>query len=311
MVQHGTISKKSKIKEPPPDADFAIYIDFKKGERNPQRVFQAADAMLRGLQKVDETLCDSIDSNIKTLLVLEDIQAGSLKIWLKNALEATDDDALKTLDWKPQIGKYLVQGKYAYIKWANKPPKHKSIADLSKKIQAIAAKTDVKHLPDYKPPSIGDLIEPLAEIEKAKSYLMPGDKLSYLTPDGEKVDIDLKPTWTPEEMAKTITKEIVKFPAAPMILAVKKPDYLGHSQWELRHGKKPIHAKINDEPWLKRFQNREIDVRPGDALRCQVILEHSYGHDNELVGETYTVTKVEEVLVNQYKQFGFFDPESE
>ena len=32
-----------------------------------------------------------------------------------------------------------------------------------------------------------------------------------------------------------------------MILAIKKPYYLGLSTWELRHGKKKILAKIEDE----------------------------------------------------------------
>jgi hypothetical protein len=41
-------------------------------------------------------------------------------------------------------------------------------------------------------------------------------------------------------------KETVTFPAAQMILAVKKPDYLGDSKWDLRHGRRSIAAKIED-----------------------------------------------------------------
>ena len=59
-------------------------------------------------------------------------------------------------------------------------------------------------------------------------------------------------------------KETVTFPSAPMILAVKKPDYLGDSKWDLRHGKRPISARIEDGAWLRRFQSREVDVRPGN-----------------------------------------------
>jgi hypothetical protein len=48
-------------------------------------------------------------------------------------------------------------------------------------------------------------------------------------------------------------------------------------------------------------------VRPGDALKCIVTLERSYGFDNELIEETYTVTKVTEVLQNQFRQISFLE----
>ncbi len=98
---------------PPEEADFAIDIDFKRGEGNPQRVFRAADKMIQALQRVDEALCASIDTSIKPVMMLEDIEAGSIRIWLKNVLETADDQAIKELDWKPAVGKYLVRGKYA------------------------------------------------------------------------------------------------------------------------------------------------------------------------------------------------------
>src|SRR5579883_1194449 len=63
-----------------------------------------------------------------------------------------------------------------------------------------------------------------------------------------------------------------------------------------------ISANISDSEWLAAFQSRKIDVRPGDALRCLVNIEHHYGYDNELITETYIVTKVVEVLENQISQ---------
>lgn len=301
MVKKGKIRVSSDAPSPPKDADFAIYISFKKGEGNPQRVFQAADAMIRGMQKLDRTLCDTVDGNIKPLLVLEDIEVGSLKIWLKNVLESTDDQALKSMEWKRIVGDYLVKAKYAYISWVNNAEKRDTVVDLTKRLQSIAAETNVKYLPDYKPPSIQDLLESTKDIEKAKSFLIEGDGISYISEENGKVDFDLEVPLTAETLSDLITKETVRFPPAPMILAVKKPDYLGNTKWDLRHGKKAISAKIEDATWLTAFQNREIDVRPGDALRCNVIIEHSYGFDNELVAESYLVSQVTEVLENQFR----------
>lgn len=294
----------------PDDADFGIYINFEKGTVNPQRVFQSADALIRALQKLDEIFCETIDSNIKPVLVLEDVQAGSLIIKLKNLLEVTDDQALRDLDFKKIIGSYLVKAKYVYIEWVNNTEKQKSVIDLSRNIQRIAAETNVKFLPDYKPPSVEDLINVAYDIEKAKSFLNEGDKLSYTSQNDADIEFDLSISWTSEQLSDLLTKETNKSSPAPMILAVKKPDYLGNSKWELRHGKRSINAKIDDQDWLSRFQNREVDVRPGDALRCSVIIERSYGYDNELVAEVYYIVEVLEVVENQYRQASFFDHES-
>jgi hypothetical protein len=101
----------------PPAADFAFEIDFKNGEGSPSRVFLAINDFIRGCEKLDAELAHTIDNNIETVLVLEDIEAGSIKVWLRNTLRAVEDDALKTLDWKPLVGKYLVRAKYVVLRW--------------------------------------------------------------------------------------------------------------------------------------------------------------------------------------------------
>jgi hypothetical protein len=63
-----------------------------------------------------------------------------------------------------------------------------------------------------------------------------------------------------------------------------------------------ISARIEDEAWLERFQSRQIDVRPGDALHCDVRIEHLYGHDNELISERYAIVKVRAVLADSFRQ---------
>lgn len=284
------------------DADFAIYIDFDKMSHKPQRVFQTASALITAFEKLDKSLCESISSNIKPILMLEEIETGSLKIWLKNKLETIDDDAIKELDWKKLVGSYLVKAKYACISWMNKDEKNKdSLVALSQDIRQIAQDTDIHYLPYYKAPAINDLVSGIQEISNAKDYLDKNDKLKFVSQETA-IDFELSISWTPDKFTEFLTKEIIKYSDIPMILTVKKPDYLANSMWELRHGKKTIFAKIEHSSWLKDFQERKIDVRPGDALKCLVEQEFSYGYDNELVGEKYLITNVEKVLENQYKQ---------
>jgi hypothetical protein len=61
-------------------------------------VFAATHDFIRACEALDAELVQSIDANIETIMVLEDIQIGSIKTWLRTALNAIDDDALKDLD---------------------------------------------------------------------------------------------------------------------------------------------------------------------------------------------------------------------
>ena len=117
-------------------------------------------------------------------MMLEEIEASSLKILLKNQLEAADDQALKELNWKPIVGSYLVKAKYAIIKWCNKGELNKnkeSLLELSNEIKQIAQETDVRHLPDYKAPNIAELADSMKDISESKNFLDKQDKLQYIS----------------------------------------------------------------------------------------------------------------------------------
>jgi hypothetical protein len=240
--------------------------------------------------------------------MLEDVEAGSLKIWLSNVFSAIDDDAIKTLDWRKILGEFLLRSKYVYIEWANqKEPEKSSLAALADGIGRIASATDVRHFPAYAPPSVADLADATNDIDEAKSFLREGDSISYQVPGESPIHFDLSVAHSPETLIELSVKERVLFPAAPMRLIVRKPDYLGNAKWEFRHGRRSIPMKIEDAEWLHKFQSRGVDVRPGDALHCQVVIENSYGYDNELVRETFTIVKVINVI-EKNAQIELLDP---
>lgn len=285
----------------PPPADFAFEVDFQRGVGPASRVFAATHEFIRACENLDAELVQSIDSNIETVLVLEDIEAGSIKTWLRSMLTATNDEALKTLDWRPQVGKYLVKAKYAVLRWTDDEGT-RNLPALREEIRKIAAETDVRHLPDYAPPSPRALIDAVRDFQSVKDNLVEGDRARFIAeaPDVPGWEFNLAVRIPIEAIEDLAVARTIEVPAAEMILPVKKPDYLGDSKWGLRHGKRNIEAKIEDTPWLRRFQNREVDVRPGDALRCRMKIEYLYGHDNELLTERYTVLEVLEVLINRY-----------
>lgn len=111
-------------------ADFCIEIDFEKGTESPSRVFRTMSELIESFEEFDKELVRCIDPQIETIAIIEDIETGSIKAWLSYILKSIDDSALKDLDWKPAVGKYLVKAKYYVIDFIEKKTKITSKAEI-------------------------------------------------------------------------------------------------------------------------------------------------------------------------------------
>jgi len=84
-----------------------------------------------------------------------------------------------------------------------------------------------------------------------------------------------------------------------MILMVRKPDFLGETQWEFRYQKIKMSASIKDTTWLDSFHSGEIDIRPGDKLRVLMHESVSYSAEGEVVEERREINEVRAVIKQQ------------
>lgn len=278
-------------------ADFCIQIGFQKESPNPSRVFQSMSQLIDGLQYIDSHLVESIDVHIEPILLLEDIETGSIKVLLANLLRAIPDDALRHLDWKPIVGQYLVRAKYAMIDFLQGKTSISNVDELrilEDRIYELAEQTDVRWLPAYKRPQPKELLEGIRQISSGLTPLSEGDSASYVTQEGE-IGFNLEFKLAPESIDDLLAKETLSAEGV-MILKVKKPDYLGESMWDFRFGERTIQVTISDKEWLERFQTRRIDIRPGDSIRGMVKTSHRYDHDGELIGTHYDLVDVIEVI---------------
>ena len=276
---------------------FCVEIDYERGSESPSRVFRAMTDLIETFEAFDKDLVRSVDPSIETVALIENIEAGSIRAWLANALRISDDDALKNLDWKPQVGKYLVKAKYLAIKYLEGKTEilsKEEVDQLESDILKVAVETDVAHIPAYTAPNRRRLLLHIEKLSASLTYLHREDRAYYETPE-EKIEMNKEFSIVPETIDQLLTRETLSS-SQTMILKVKKPDYLGESRWDLRHGTRVISVKIRDQEWLDRFQSRKIDVRPGDSLRAQVEIKVMYGYDNEVVNTQYEVMKVIEIL---------------
>lgn len=277
--------------------DYSISVDFEKGTESPSRIYRTMTGLIESFQEIDKTLCHSIDLTIKPVLLLEDIEAGSIKTWLRPNFEIIPDDALKKLDWRQIIGIFLVRAKHKIIGFTNDKTEItdiRQLEDLRDDLHQLAEETDVRQIPVYQPIQIQDIVGGLRDLVQALEPLHIKDRAKMGTSEGE-VGFNNQFNVSPEQIEDLLTQEIIPT-EEKMILKVKKPDYLGNSMWDFRYGARTISAKISDNKWLENFQKRAFDVRPGDAIRARVQKKTHYDHEREVIEEHYDITSIESIL---------------
>ena len=250
--------------------------------------------LIERFQEIDKDLAGSIDVKIEPVMALEEIESGSITVWLRSALDAVEDSALKNLNWKPAVGKYLVKTKYLLINFLDNKTEisnRDEIENLSSQLLKAAQETDVRRIPTYSPVPTWRVLEFLCDISRSLEHLSSSDTAQFSTREGDEASFNLSFQYSPESLQELLTKETLTS-TQEMILKVKKPDYLGSSMWDFRHEGRTLQAKIEDEQWLHNFQSRGQDVRPGDALRAKVVISVNYGYDGEVVETRYNIIEV-------------------
>ena len=226
-------------------SEFCIKIDFEKGVGSPSRVFRAMSDLIETMQAIDVSLVQSIDAKIEPILLLEDVETGSVKAWLRQVINSVDDDSLKKGDWKGVVGNYLLKGKYIIVNFLQETTEitnTQQIEELEQQLLSAAEETGVKQIPAYNPPSRQKLVQDIERINTALSPLKPDDKVSYLSSEGD-ADFNLTLYMAPDTVQDLITSEVIES-LSLMILKVKKPDFLGESKWEFKYDGKIVEAKM-------------------------------------------------------------------
>ncbi len=284
---------------PPPAADFSFRIVFEKHHGDPRRIFDAASELIDGFTQLDEAIAGSVDVKLQPVMVLEDIKAGSIRVFLSSLLRKIDDEGLRQGEVKKAIGPALVDAKYAAIKWLDKDQKEASneAIELRDHLRAIAATSDLRRLGDYAPIHEAKLVAALDSLQDGKRLLGPKDKLMLMAPGHKTHKADLTKTWDPSEVISLDKATTEKHSEGEIILTIRKPDMVGNSKWLFSRGKFPVFAKITDEEWLARFHDRKVKgLHSGDAMRCKVKFTYIFDDKGNLIDEQIEITKVLEII---------------
>ncbi|NER04782.1 MAG: hypothetical protein F6K17_20345 [Okeania sp. SIO3C4] len=275
-------------------ADFGYKIDFARDTEDPGRVFRAMSKLIEFSQVTDKTLIKYLDVEIESNLVLDNIEQGSLIVWLKNILKSADHNQEINIQ---SVCSYLVKAKSEIIQFISDRDTIKDnseFLELEERLKLSAQESETNSLSIYTPPSNKDLLLSIDKLQPPISELQKADKLSYVTKDSS-FPINRKFSLSEESKENLLFKEVSKN-EYKMVLKIKKPDYLGESKWIFKHGKRRIEAKIGDLEWLESFRNRDVLIFPGTAIKAIVEVIDKYDFSGKLISTQYTVQKVIEII---------------
>ena len=269
------------------DSDVVVEVAAASGGRRipdagPARLVQTA------IEASYRALAGSIQIQLDTVAVLEEVSRKSLSLWLR--VQMSGDAGLGVSD--PSQLKFLARGTLAMIAWMD-GSSTLQLADLQQAIRVLAWGTSITTPAHPVLPSSSQLVEAISAWQRAKEALSAGDQARIITNNGS-ADIDASKRIA-EPRTLLLSRKLVN-QSADMIFVVEMPDYLSTSQWLLKHGSTRTTAIAEPGTLLDKFYRRELDIRPGDALRCRVDVETSYGPDHEVLAERYRIVEIVEVL---------------
>jgi len=264
------------------DSDVVIEVVTGNGRKAPaagalQKLEQAVEASYRAL-------AGSARVDLETVAVLDEVSKRSMSVWLrvKSQGEAADESELK----------FLARGTLAIIAWMDGSQTHQ-LADLQQAIRVLAWGTAITSAAQPVLPASAELVAAITAWQQAKDALAGGDAVRIITNNGS-AELDLAKS-VADPRALLQARKLVNH-SAEMIFVVEMPDYQATGQWQLKHGGTRTMAYCEPGTLLDKFYRRELDVRPGDALRCRVDFETSYGPDHEVLSERYRIVEIIEVL---------------
>ena len=236
-----------------------------------------------------KALAGSVPVQLETVAVLEEVAKRSLSLWLR-VRRAGDGALADSAD--ASLLKFLARGTLAMIAWMDGSPTLQ-LADLQQAIRVLAWGTSVTTTAQPVLPASSELVKAVSAWQRAKAALNPSDSVRIVTNNGSaKLDLAKR---IEEPRALLFSRKLVNH-SADMIFVVEMPDYQASGQWQLKHGDTRTTAVAESGTLLDKFYRRELDIRPGDALRCRVDFETSYGPDHEVLSERYRIVEILEVL---------------
>lgn len=277
---------------------FCLTVNFEQNITMPHLLFQSISEMIIQFQQIDGIVIGSIDSSIEPVFVLDELEKGSIKVWLKQTLKVIPDSAIEDLSVKKILGHYLVIAKHKILSAMGEGAPLTEISQIDKlalELKDMAINTNYILPEAVVVIDSRKLLDTMAKVSEIAARL-PGNSNFQYEYENNSLNINEK-FIVPEGMLDSLDVNESIENKATVILKIKQPDYLGNSKWVFKYNDTRMVCGFEDEEWLRKFHAREIILAAGDSLKVLLKTITSYNKKGEVVLETHAIVKVIEILV--------------
>jgi hypothetical protein len=208
------------------DSDLVIEVAASPAARKAPEL-KRAELIEDAVETSFRALAGSIQVQLETVAVLEEVAKRSLSLWLRVQTGGGEGEASDA-----SLLKFLARGTLAIIAWMDGSPTLQ-LADLQQAIRVLAWGTSITTTAHPVLPSSSELVEAITVWQKAKSALGAGDSVRIVTNNGSAA-LDLSKRIA-DPRTLLLARKLVNH-SADMIFVVEMPDYQASRQWPLKHG---------------------------------------------------------------------------
>jgi len=255
--------------------------------------------MIEGINELDYLIAESVNTSVKSNIVLDDIEKGSIlgKFW--NELVISEDGQLDNAPENDKIEEYIEESRVEALKFIAE--KKSSVEDLDNLKTTISKIADDKKLTDSFNYAELDSLKLAKTVNTINNSTDELNKNEFFGLKSKNKEVKVINSGTPkidiEAVEEALTENEIKN-ESEMFYLIKKPDFLGDSAWNFRHGKKSVTVKILHQEWLDEFHSGKIPVVPGDSLNVLVRQTSKYNRNGYLISDKLEIIEVINVIRN-------------
>ncbi|WP_108213219.1 hypothetical protein [Pontibacter mucosus] len=272
---------------------FDIKLEFDKSTENPSRLFQSFAELIDSISRLDTVIAKTVNTTVSAKIYLDDFEKGSLIAKLWNELILNDDNKIDDVQSSEPVSEYIEEARAASLNYlSNGKSSVTELQGLNKEIKNIADKKDLAKSFNYVDVDLLELASALNEVNNSTDKLTDKEKYTVTSPNTDARELKAgTPKIDIEAVENALTSDTITN-TSQVYYKIKRPDFLGDSQWEFKFGNKNIKAKILHEEWLTKFHNGEVVVVPGDSLRVKVKQVSKYNKNGYLISDKIEIVEV-------------------
>jgi hypothetical protein len=279
-------------------SDVIIKVSFNADSVPAARSFLATEKLAAALLATAQALLPTLNLALDAVAILEDLRSSTLTSWFSFQARSTLENDEQEKSRIPC--EYIEGATLAVLAWLQAPPEGWRLSNLKEDIRSSAQAASAASWRSYAPLSEEALLQIIRAWSTVTESLVPSESHEVTIGSGT-VIVDAGLSIPPPDVLWP--PEIVVSEKVELILIVEKPDYFGEGCWELRHGNARFSVVGMPRRWLQDFRERRIDVRPGDAIRCKVLMQRNYARGGEMTKEDLEILEILPTLVSNSQPY--------